>query len=299
MDAAQLAALIQGVAAGVGNGGRGNRRLTVFTSADGSEWRVWRRNFLTIATINGWNDQRGRREISAGMEGAAARAVSDLLPDNFATQQLMLDAYELRFLPEAAGQLARSELKNAAQTSQETLLQWHTRLREIFSRAFPARAVDADQQLIDTYTDGLVDINIQRHVLDRHPATFIDALHLGQSKQATEAVVSRNKARGGLHSVGAIGSDQSVDALGRGNTPGKGNCWFCQSPDHVRANCETFKKQKEYFARFFKVDGKKDEKRTNQKSTKPFKKRWGGGKKTTNSMSQPEVSDGDESATEN
>ena len=304
MNAQQLADLIAGVqlaAGGAGaGGGRGNRRLTVFNSADGSEWRVWRRNFLTIATINGWDDQRGRREISAAMEGAAARAVAELGPDDYATQAAMLDAYELRFLPEAAGQLARAEFKNASQTNQESLLQWHTRLREIFSRAFPARVVAADQHLIETFMDGMVDVNIQRHVMDLHPATFIAALHNAQSKQATEACLTRNKARGGLHNIGTTsGNNPSVGAIGRGNPATKGNCWFCQSPSHVRADCEAFKKQKEYFAKFFKVDSK-DEKKTERKTTaKPWKKRWGGSKKGTNSMSQPEESDEEETESEN
>ncbi len=102
------------------------RKLTIFSSADGVEWRTWRKNFLTTAAINEWNNDRQLREISTSMEGAAAQAIDDI--DHQAaglTAEQLLNQFEARFLPAAAGQLSRAEFKNAKQTVGETALQWH------------------------------------------------------------------------------------------------------------------------------------------------------------------------------
>ena len=48
---------------------RGFRRLTIFTSADGAEWRVWRRNFVTIIAINEWADLRCATRARVGYGG--------------------------------------------------------------------------------------------------------------------------------------------------------------------------------------------------------------------------------------
>ena len=110
----------------------GTKKVTPFTTGAASNWTIWRRNFITIALINGWPDERQRREISAAMEGEAARSIGDVDFAAIADRDALLDAYEERFLPLAAGIIARAELKTARQIPQENVLQWHTRLREIF-----------------------------------------------------------------------------------------------------------------------------------------------------------------------
>ena len=252
MTDAQLQRLLTrltGAAAAVGPvpAPRGFRRLTIFTSAEGAEWRVWRRNFVTIIAINEWADLRARRELASAMEGAASRAVSDLDVTTFANVTLTLDAYEERFIPRAAAQLARAEFDRARQASNETVLQWHTRLREIFSRAYPERVATNDRPLIDKFTIGLVDSALARHMLDHQPASFSQALQTAQSKQATEDLMAArfpNQA-------------PSISAMNHqgGRPAGTSGCWYCQEPGHNRSDCSKFLQQKEIFAKYFKIEG--------------------------------------------
>ena len=180
------------------------------------------------------------------MEGAANRAVSDLNVETFANVTLTLDAYEERFIPRAAAQLARAEFDHACQASNETVFQWHTRLREIFSRAYPERAATADRPLIDKFTIGLVDSALARHMLDHQPATFAQALQTAQSKQATEDLMAARYP----------GQAPTLSAMSHpdGRSAGSSGCWYCQEPGHQRSDCSKFMQQKEIFAKYFKID---------------------------------------------
>jgi hypothetical protein len=67
------------------------------------------------------------------MESTAAEFTSDIPP--FVQGRLiqdMLNLYETRFLPVAAGQLAAAQFQTAAQMDGEQIAFWHARLRTIF-----------------------------------------------------------------------------------------------------------------------------------------------------------------------
>lgn len=199
-------------------------------TVDPQQWRIWRRNFEQIAAIKHWQDERQRREIASSMEGDAALAVMDIPVDvQNATGQDLLIQYEERFVPAAAGQLARSEFKAAKQKPGETILAWHTRLRELFLRATPNGNANNDQALIDTFTQNLVDPAIMMYVLDANPATYAAALQAAQNKQATLLVMGKQVTSGALNQLGADG----IHALHR---DGK-TCWFCNQPGHQRHEC--------------------------------------------------------------
>lgn len=261
MNDAQLQQLL----AAVGAGGGTRKRITPFSSAEASEWRIWRKNFETAATINDWADLRQRREASAAMEGAAARAVHDIdhaVAPNIPIANL-LNAYENRFIPAAAGRLARAEFTSAKQRPAETVLQWHTRVREIFVRAYPARIVNDDQQLMDQFTNNLVDLTIQAHTLDAAPATFQACLDTAQTKQANQMILHRQQDKPALNSIDNV---ESIDAIGfRQNKERQKGCWYCGHEGHQRQDCDSFKKGKTYFQQYFKVKPDADRTDKNEK----------------------------------
>jgi hypothetical protein len=77
---------------------------------------------------------------SAAMEGTAAEFTYDILP-YVAGRAIkdMLNLYESRFLPAAAGQLAAAQFQTAAQMDGEQIALWHIRLRSIFKTRFSRR----------------------------------------------------------------------------------------------------------------------------------------------------------------
>jgi hypothetical protein len=100
MNDAQLQQLI-GV---IRQGGGGGHKTSKFSSAEGTEWRIWRRNFVQTLLINGWNNKRCQREAAAALESTAAEFTSDI-PGFVAGRdiQVLLNLYETRFLPAAGG----------------------------------------------------------------------------------------------------------------------------------------------------------------------------------------------------
>jgi hypothetical protein len=118
-------------------GGGGGDKTSKFSSAEGTEWRIWRRNFEQTLQINGWANVRCQRKAAAAMESTAAEFTSDI-PSFVAGRpvQDMLNLYKTRFLPASAGQLAAAQFQTAAQMDGWQIAVWNARLRTIFERAF-------------------------------------------------------------------------------------------------------------------------------------------------------------------
>ena len=106
-------------------------------------WRAWRSQFEVAADLNNWNDARQRKVAFISMTGKAREAVAHIphgVPVAPAgggpapacpAASLLLDEMEARFLPPAAGAVARRVYRQAAQMEDETISQWHSRLRAL------------------------------------------------------------------------------------------------------------------------------------------------------------------------
>jgi len=238
--------------------GGGRRKLTIFSSGNPTDWKIWRRNFVQTALINGWQDQRQRREAVANIEGIAATSVSDIEPDNYADIQLLLEALEARFLPAAQTQTAKTEFNLSKQKPGETVIQWHARLRELFIRAYPARNPINDDQLIDKFVSGLYDRDVMSFILDRDPNTYAAALEHAQRRTSALLVLARNK--GGTNGtttnpIAHLGQEDYEDnSYGELNAIGRNQCWYCRKAGHLRDDCQEFIKGRAYFAKYFKMD---------------------------------------------
>ncbi len=224
--------------AGVGQGGR---KVPAFDSLDPTEWKTWKNRFSTIAQIAGWNDLRARQELFASMTGVAAKVVSDIAiidpaggppagvpPRNLAR---VLRDYENRFVTAEASDQAKAEFNTAQQLTDESLLEWHSRLRDLFLRAYPGAEVDNDpggQMLRDRFTGGLDNREIKVYVYDRRPANYRACLADAQRKQATLLLMSEDKRKipkGQQHVVAAIGTKEDVQ------------CYLCQGFGHMARDC--------------------------------------------------------------
>lgn len=249
MNQQQLADLIAAMP------GRSHRRPTTFSSADGQEWVTWRRNLTTLARINTWGEQRIKDEATASFEGAAARLVGDILPlpEPVAalaaapaviaaagppqvlavparaavpavpgqTSAEFLDLLEARFLPAAQGQICRAQVGQARQAPTETVMAWHSRLRELYMRAFPGEDIEASPHITERFMVCLVDQAVGRYVYDQRPGTYATALVHAQNKIATECVFQGATAKPGAGGLQALTADSGdafalarVDAIG-------------------------------------------------------------------------------------
>lgn len=95
------------------------------SSTDPVHWQAWKTAFTHAANINGWNNQRARREIAASMAGYAMQRVDDIPINDVADAEdyaRLLDAYEARFLPRAASDMALTEFVKCRQKEEESVL---------------------------------------------------------------------------------------------------------------------------------------------------------------------------------
>ena len=176
-------------------------RLSPFTSGEGAEWVSWKRTFITICEMSGWNEERKRQELACAVQGAAQEQVADI-DYRVGTLQELLGRYEARFIPVAMSSAAKGEFRIAKQRSDETILTWHSRLRALYLRSYPDRDPETDSDLIDKYIQGLADRAVAFHVYDQRPDTYAKALQLVQSRTATVALFGQESGHGkGIHEI--------------------------------------------------------------------------------------------------
>jgi hypothetical protein len=220
MNAEQLERLLAVIRVG---GGRGGHKKAKFTSAKGTEWRIWRRNFEQTTQINGWLNKQQQREAAAVMEGTAAEFTSNILP--FIAGRAIADMLNLsksRFLHHGAGQLSAAQFQTAAQMDEEQIATWHARLRSIFERAFPREDIQGSRLLINKFTLKLADSNIRQWTHCANPATYNPAMTAASNKAASQSILAHEA--GGKLSINAFGGRQ-------------GACHRCGSFDHHIAAC--------------------------------------------------------------
>jgi hypothetical protein len=235
MNDAQLQQLIGVIRAG----GGGGHKTTKFSSAEGTEWRIWRRNFEQTLLINGWNNERCQRECAAGMESTAAEFTSDI-PGFVAGRdiQVLLNLYEARFLPAAAGQLAAAQFQTAAQMDGEQIAVWHSRLRTIFERAFPGENIQESRLLINKFVLKLSDSNIRQWTHRANPATYNDAMTAASNEAASQSILAHEAGGGGKSNITINAFGGGVNAFGGNGGQTRGACHGCGSFTHHIAECK-------------------------------------------------------------
>ena len=218
------------------------RKVEPFSTGTSSDWLVWRSNFQLTATINGWSNQRQRREIAASMQGTAKLRVSAIpLQDGVPPGQAdaapaagLLDAYEAIFVVAAASDLARADFRHAMQGAEESILDFHGRLRTLFQRSYPTLTpaeVEASTDLRETFLRRLRDSEVGKDVFRRRPASYQAALDEASDAEAAHA----------LWADDAVWPDKRVNAMGsrdrsvhfRTTTNG---CYICNG-SHQAKHC--------------------------------------------------------------
>jgi hypothetical protein len=177
----------------------------------------------------------------AAMDGEASIATASIDPDGI-TFAAMLTAYEGCFITQAGSELAESEFNAAKQLPDETILMFHARVRELFTRAYPNEATEGNglaRHLRKNFTWGLDNTHITTYVWDRRPATYAECLQLAQEKHSTQVIADERKKSGSRGGVHAMGPPQ-----GQGSST-EPTCWGCGQTGHVLRNCPPVLKAEE------------------------------------------------------
>jgi len=253
MTADQLAYLTARVRPAAAAARRPEKRMQLFSTGQGTDWRIWRRAFELTAGINLWTDDRARRELVTLIDGNAARMASDLHEESAATLPLLLLEYENRFLPAASSDIARMAFHKAEQAESESLLAWHARARDYFIRAYPQERNWATAHLLlERFISGLRELAVKQQTWRMRPANYNAALEHASNELAGLAMYAGEaryvkagldgltvKREPELHAIGFQGRNPGAAGRGRGRAPAGGGkvCYNCGGAGHFKRDC--------------------------------------------------------------
>ena len=236
------------------------RKIAPFSSGAGSDWLVWKKQFNLHCKMAKWDDLRQRQELFTAMEGKAAKVVADIEVEVLPSIEWALEMYEDRFATRADSQLAKSEFTLARQTDDESILEWHARLRELFLRAYPGVHVDSTgmgDQLREMFISGLKDPEVSAYVWDKEAKTYNRALVFAEVKRAIQLKIQGRSADATTPKIQALqeeseeeGEERMVAAFYK--KPGArdykdGNCHICHQAGHLKRACPSWKNVMGYF----------------------------------------------------
>ena len=225
------------------------RILKTTSPQDFTEWRF---HFEAKATDKNWDSARAAQELKYCIQEEAFRYTRGLDLTSGTIKQI-LDRLEARFLPPTAAAATVNAFNTGKQIAGESITIFHNRLRDLFIRAYPDRAKDAetDSQLIRQFVHGLADPVIVRYVLDNKPSSYTSACTSALDKEAIETSIQDI-----FHAKPSLNA-MAPSGRGRGTPTGQGrgrSCWDCGDPGHVRSECPKRDEQRQYWAKVFGVD---------------------------------------------
>ena len=196
---------------------------------DPVEWSTFRRAFEITVRVNNWDDLRARQELAAAMKKEAARVTFHVNPNAFQqTTERMIAAYDAIFVTRAASEAAKAAFHAAKQIRGETLVAYHSRLRDLFARAYPLHDGEASEILRRQFIMGLQDWRVQDYTTMQHPATYAAALNAAQDRVAGLMTLPSQG-----RTLDYIGSMGSAGGAGVANL----NCYNCDQKGHFKRDC--------------------------------------------------------------
>ena len=224
----------------------------ILKSTSPEDFHEWRFHFEAKATDKNWDSAKAAQELKYCIQEEAFRYTRGLDLSTGTIKQI-LDRLEARFLPPTAAAATVNAFNSGRQIPGESITVFHNRLRELFLRAYPDRAKNAetDSQLIRQFVHGLSDPVVVRYILDSKPTAYSSACTSALDKEAIESSIQDIfKTKPSLNAL-------TPGGRGRGNPNGSGRgraCWDCGDAGHVRSDCPKRDEQRRYWAKIFGVD---------------------------------------------
>jgi hypothetical protein len=220
-----------------------------YTSGIATDWLPFKRQFVQVVRINGWDHARAKRQLMVSLGDTANTMAADM--DSEDVNELFPDyltRVENRFMNPADGQMAAQQFSFAAQRDKESTIQWHSRCRGLHTRAYmDVENREQARDLLQCFMIGIRNPNIRAKVSDDHPLTYAAALISASRGEATQTV--RDGTQGRIHRADKYDKEMnaiaSVDQGKRRTRPGTnrapGMCWNCGQSGHQQKDCPKHK----------------------------------------------------------
>ena len=137
----------------------------ILKEVDPIKWYTFRTCFIRIVQLNDWDEQTAVLKLSTSIRDDAARAIAHIPFETIETLEQALILVEQVYLNPAGIEFYKATFKNSQRMAQESLMQWHTRAREMFMRAYPKEnKAESNDDLKDKFVLGIRDRTLSTHL---------------------------------------------------------------------------------------------------------------------------------------
>ena len=164
---------------------------TTLSEIDSIKWYSFKSNFIKTSKMNEWKDERAVLKLQTSLRDQAARAVEHIPIADDCTLKDALEAMETVFVNPSAVEYAEAMFYSSARQPGEAIILWHTRVRELFLRAYPsatAEEVEENKTLKDRFSlfihNRAMTLALKNHA-DYRMLTFTELLTRAQDYQAS------------------------------------------------------------------------------------------------------------------
>ena len=177
-------------------------------------WINWITRFEAQAKIAPLTDEQTKYALAGCMKGRASQLTQDIDIDLDAATQLPItylavkEAYESRFITPGESSIAKADFLTCKQKEHEDELDWHSRARALFSRAYPNRDANTSTDLIMRFIQGLRHRILAHFVQDGLPESYVMALDRCLHKKATCELLPLGRQDQPME-IGAVGTRQA------------------------------------------------------------------------------------------
>ena len=199
----------------------------------------FKESFLVTIDLLRYTDAQAKNQLFIAMAGAAPRVTRRMHPARFQNVFDMLEAYQNKFLPLSRSETAKTALDKATQQRSEPLREYHCRLHNLYSLAYPNRLGDAEE-LIRRFTDGLAEREIRSKVREYSPQDFDHALEIAEHVQGhLDKERGRTDFRQVYQQTTALPQDRKhISAMSQADGKSGKYCAYCkESGKHWKSQC--------------------------------------------------------------
>jgi hypothetical protein len=211
-----------------------------------TSWTNYLKQFDAAARANGWSSQQKALSLTVALRGEALDVLQSLTPDEADNFELLVNRLEMRYGQTHLQPVYRMQLKSRKQKNGETIQEFEAEVARMVRLAYSNAAEDFLECLaIQTFTDGLRDVELQRAVRLARPKSLVDALTIAlefdAATEASRGVARLREVTGNCdHAVHSVSDVEAVVERLMKLSPKRRRpvrCWNCGELGHVRNTC--------------------------------------------------------------
>ena len=174
------------------------------------DWLTYRQQFEHITSLNQMTQNEIKLALAGSITGSAAATISDILVNDPTKDGAgLLDAYEARFLPASASELAKVTFEAATQLPKETALNFHGRVRNLYNRAYTRDR--NEEHMTRRFILGLRSKEVREMVMRARPQNYEAALYAAQNENAVRHVTTLTQLGARVPQGGVAGGDEPME----------------------------------------------------------------------------------------